>query len=141
VFQNPEHQFLTGRVRDEISLGPDAVKLSPAAVTQVTDDLLERLRLTHLAEANPYTLSGGEMRRLSVATVLATRPQVIVLDEPTFGQDRNTWQELVHLLAAATAEGVAVVACTHDADFVEALGDRRIELPAHRRPAPLGVIT
>jgi energy-coupling factor transport system ATP-binding protein len=138
VFQDPEHQFLTGDVRDEISLGPRALKRSPATVTEITDGLLARLRLTHLAEANPYTLSGGEKRRLSVATVLATRPRVMVLDEPTFGQDRNTWDELVQLLAEATDDGVAVVACTHDLDFVEALADRRIELPSIRGSDALG---
>ena len=132
VFQDPEHQFLTGRVRNEISLGPRALKLSPSAVAGITDDLLGRLRLTHLSQANPYTLSGGEKRRLSVATVLATRPRVMVLDEPTFGQDRTTWEELVRLLAEAADDGVAVVASTHDLDFVDVLADHRIELPSGR---------
>lgn len=130
VFQDPEHQFLTGRVRDEVALGPRALRRSDAAVTGVVDDLLGRLRLAHLADANPYTLSGGEKRRLSVATVLATRPRVVVLDEPTFGQDRTTWEELVRLLAAAADDGIAVVAGTHDLDLVEVLADRRIDLPA-----------
>jgi len=133
VFQNPEHQFLTGRVRDEIGLGPRALKLSDTAITDIVDELLARLRLTHLADANPYTLSGGEQRRLSVATVLATRPRVIVLDEPTFGQDRCTWAEMVRLLAEATTDGVAVIASTHDLDFVDAVADQHIELPAPAR--------
>ncbi len=54
--------------------------------------------MDHLAEANPYTLSGGEKRRLSVATVLAASPDVLILDEPTFGQDANTWREVAELL-------------------------------------------
>ena len=92
------------------------------------DDLLTRLRLDRLAEANPYTLSGGEQRRLSVATALATAPRVLVLDEPTFGQDRRTWTELVDLLAKLRDDGAGVVAATHDEDFVDALADRTVRL-------------
>jgi energy-coupling factor transporter ATP-binding protein EcfA2 len=129
VFQNPEHEFLTGSVRDELALGPRALGHDDAAVARVGDALMERLRLGGLADANPYTLSGGEQRRLSVATVLATRPELVVLDEPTFGQDRNTWEELVRLLAELADDGTAVVAVTHDLDFASVLGDRRIEMP------------
>ncbi len=129
VFQNPEHQFLTGSVLDELALGPRALKRDRATVAAVCDEMLERLHLTHLAQANPYTLSGGEQRRLSVATVLATRPELIILDEPTFGQDRTTWEELLRLLADIADQGTAVVAVTHDADFAALLADRHIELP------------
>ena len=89
-----------------------------------------RLRLDRLAWANPYTLSGGEQRRLSVATALATTPRVLVLDEPTFGQDRRTWAELVELLADRRDAGQAIVAVTHDLDFAAALADRRLVLGA-----------
>jgi energy-coupling factor transporter ATP-binding protein EcfA2 len=130
VFQNPEHQFVTSRVADEVALGG----VPPARVGQ----LLERLRLTHLAGANPYTLSGGEARRLSVATALAAAPRLLVLDEPTFGQDRRTWIELVELLAQLRDDGHGVVAVTHDDAFVDALADRVVALPrpALPRPAP-----
>lgn len=131
VFQNPEHQFLTGSVRDELTLGPRALKRDRATVTAVCDEMLDRLHLAHLADANPYTLSGGEQRRLSVATVLATRPEMIILDEPTFGQDRTTWEELLRLLADIADRGTAVVAVTHDVDFAALLADQHIEL----RPA------
>ncbi|ORA32874.1 ABC transporter ATP-binding protein [Mycobacterium aquaticum] len=130
VFQDPEHQFLTGTVRDELSLGPRALKRGIAEIASRTDELLHRLRLSHLADANPYTLSGGEKRRLSVATVLATGPTVIVLDEPTFGQDRRTWEELIRLLAEVADAGTAIVAVTHDLDFAGLLADTCIELDA-----------
>ena len=119
VFQNPEHQFVTSRVRDELSLS----RVSPTVSSRV-DDLLSRLRLSHLADANPHTLSGGEARRLSVATALARAPRLLVLDEPTFGQDRRTWIELATLFASLRDDGHGIVAVTHDADFVRSLSDR-----------------
>jgi energy-coupling factor transporter ATP-binding protein EcfA2 len=128
VFQDPEHQFVTGRVADELALGPRRLGRSEAAVRSTVDDLLGRLHLLPLAAANPYTLSGGEQRRLSVATALATAPRVLILDEPTFGQDRRTWVELVDLLAKLRDDGGGIVAVTHDEDFVAALADRRIRL-------------
>ncbi len=134
VFQDPEHQFLTGTVRDELALGPKALKRDTSGTATLIDDLLERLHLRHLAERSPYALSGGEKRRLSVATVLVSRPAVIVLDEPTFGQDRRTWAELIQLLAEIADAGTAVVAVTHDAEFVDALADHRFVLSAPVRP-------
>jgi energy-coupling factor transporter ATP-binding protein EcfA2 len=128
VFQDPEHQFLASTVRGELEVGPRALRMPGDQIAERVDELLQRLRLDHLAAANPFTLSGGEKRRLSVATVLATRPQVLVLDEPTFGQDSRTWAELVALLAALVDGGSAVVAITHDADFVDALADVELVL-------------
>ncbi|MDF2823022.1 MAG: transporter related protein [Mycobacterium sp.] len=128
VFQDPEHQFLAGTVRDELALGSRALKRDEAQIVSRTEVLLERLRLSHLADRSPYTLSGGEKRRLSVATVLMTGPELIVLDEPTFGQDRRTWVELIHLLGEIADAGTAVVAVTHDEDFVDLLADDRITL-------------
>ncbi|GIF00169.1 ABC transporter ATP-binding protein [Paractinoplanes rishiriensis] len=137
VFQNPEHQFVTTRVADELAVGPRRLGRPAAEIAETVDALLDRLRLTRLAQANPYTLSGGEARRLSVATALATAPRLLVLDEPTFGQDRRTWIELVTLLATLRDEGHAVVAVTHDDDFVQALADRTFPLGSPRLPDPL----
>ncbi len=126
VFQDPEHQFLASTVRAELEVGPRALRR--LSEVSRTDELLERLRLAHLADANPFTLSGGEKRRLSVATALATAPRVLVLDEPTYGQDSRTWSELLALLAELADAGTAIVAATHDLDFVDALADDRLEL-------------
>ena len=92
---------------------------------------MQRLRLTHLTEANPFTLSGGEKRRLSVATILAASPQIVVLDEPTFGQDANTWAELAGLLTELLDAGTAIVSVTHDEDFTRVLGGTRLHLDRH----------
>ncbi|MEB4614232.1 ABC transporter ATP-binding protein, partial [Leucobacter sp. M11] len=98
VFQNPEHQFVAGTVREELAIGPRLAGRSEAEIAALVAQLAERLRLGHLLQANPFTLSGGEQRRLSVATALGVAPAVLILDEPTFGQDALTWAELVRLL-------------------------------------------
>jgi energy-coupling factor transporter ATP-binding protein EcfA2 len=126
VFQEPEHQFVTGKVLDELMFGPRHLGHGAERV----DELLERLRLTGLVDANPYTLSGGEKRRLSVATVLAAHPQVLILDEPTFGQDANTWAELASFLSELLDGGTAVVSVTHDEEFSAVLGGTELKLGA-----------
>ncbi|WP_146361661.1 ATP-binding cassette domain-containing protein [Arthrobacter yangruifuii] len=127
VFQEPEHQFLTNTVRDELAFGPRRLgRHTEAQVLARVQLLAERLRLDGLLEANPFTLSGGEKRRLSVATMLATEPAILLLDEPTFGQDARTWAELVALLREQLDEGRCVVSVTHDAEFIEALGSRNL---------------
>ncbi|GAA4585323.1 energy-coupling factor transport system ATP-binding protein [Actinoplanes octamycinicus] len=128
VFQNPEHQFVTGRVADELALGPRRLGRPADEIRRTVDELLHRLRLEKLAAANPYTLSGGEARRLSVATALATAPRLLVLDEPTFGQDRRTWRELVALVGELRDEGHGIVAVTHDEDFVRTVADVTVTL-------------
>ncbi|WP_404473765.1 ABC transporter ATP-binding protein [Microbacterium aerolatum] len=128
VLQSPEHQLLGRTVREELSIGPRALGLSPEEVAVRVDDLLVRLRLGALAEANPYTLSGGEKRRLTVAAALATRPRVLVLDEPTFGQDAVTWAELVAIIARLRDQGTAIVVISHDEDVLRALHARRVEI-------------
>lgn len=145
VFQEPEHQFVRPTVREELELGPRLAARNRAADREPGEDpetraadLLRRLRLEHLAEANPFTLSGGEKRRLSVGTALATRPRVLVLDEPTFGQDASTWGELVDLLRELLATGTAVVSVTHDRDFVRALGGREHRVVAAAEEAEFG---
>ncbi len=128
VFQDPEHQFLTASVRSELEHGPRLAGASATEATVRADDLMQRLRLDRLARAHPFTLSGGEKRRLSVATALATRPQVLVLDEPTFGQDARTWAEVVGIVAGLLDDGAAVLLVTHDTDVVDALADHRLDL-------------
>jgi energy-coupling factor transport system ATP-binding protein len=130
VFQEPEHQFLTTTVQAELEVGLKATgRLDEGGRARVAE-LLERLRLSRLARANPFTLSGGEKRRLSVATVLVTSPTLLVLDEPTFGQDALTWAELVRLLADLLQEGRTVLSVTHDLAFVAAAADTEIVLSA-----------
>ena len=144
VFQEPEYQFIRGTVREELELGPrrlaalNRVPLDEDELAARTDDLAARLRLNHLLDANPFTLSGGEKRRLSVASALATAPRILILDEPTFGQDARTWAELVDLIRELLADGTAVISITHDEDYTAALGGKSITLEALGASEPSG---
>lgn len=120
VFQEPEYQFVTSTVREEMALG--------GAPQERITRLLQRLRLSHLVDANPFTLSGGEKRRLSVATALVNAPRLLFLDEPTFGQDDTTFRELVGLIRELVDQGVTVVSITHDEAFIASLGDYVVTL-------------
>lgn len=128
VFQAPEHQLLARTVRAELEVGPRALRLPDDDVAARVDPLLDRLRLRRLAAVNPFTLSGGEKRRLTVAAALATRPRILVLDEPTFGQDARTWRELAALMVEVRDAGTALVIVTHDEPLVELLADDVLRL-------------
>ncbi len=128
VFQAPEHQFVVASVRAELAVGPRVLGWSEADIAEWVEELLQRLHLDSVAEAHPFTLSGGQQRRLSVGTVMAAKPPVMILDEPTFGQDATTWKELVALCSQLRSEGHGLVVVTHDAAFVESVADRIVEL-------------
>lgn len=113
VPQNPEHGFLRTTVRDEVLCTAMALGRSVDA-----DGLLELMRLTHLAAANPHHLSGGEQRRLAVLAALAHRPGVVLLDEPTVGQDRHTWAAVAGWATAARDAGATVGVATHDESLI-----------------------
>src|SRR5690625_4877357 len=113
VPQNPEHSFVASTVREEVLASPWAED------EQLAQELLERAELTDLAAANPYTLSGGEQRRLAIVAALAQRPRLLVLDEPTVGLDAQRHTAVLELLEAACAEGCAVVAASHDQALIE----------------------
>ncbi|OFK60529.1 ABC transporter ATP-binding protein [Corynebacterium sp. HMSC078A10] len=126
VFQNPEHQFVARTVAEELRVAPRVMHRE--VPEKRIAELVEALRLEHLLNANPFTLSGGEKRRLSVATALVTAPEVLLLDEPTFGQDPHTFTELVWLLRRMADEGTTIASVTHDPLFISALGDYRVEV-------------
>jgi energy-coupling factor transport system ATP-binding protein len=128
VFQDPERQFLGGTVAEEVGLG-----LRPDERDRV-DDLMTDLGLplSVFGERSPYRLSGGEQRRLSLACVLVRRPDLLVLDEPTFGQDRNGHEALLSILRDRVDAGAAVLAATHDPRFIADFADRVIPMDAGR---------
>ncbi|TDD18947.1 ABC transporter ATP-binding protein [Nonomuraea diastatica] len=118
VFQNPEHQFVTGSVAEELAHGLFVRGLPGAEVTARVARMLERFDLARYKDVNPFMLSHGEKRRLSVATALICGPELLVLDEPTFGQDRARAGELLTLLDALHTAGTTVIIVTHDLQLV-----------------------
>lgn len=121
VPQNPEHSFVAGTVREEILASPWVSDAS------IADRLLAATDLAALAAANPFTLSGGEQRRLAIAAALAAQPALLVLDEPTVGLDARRAAAVLDLLDTARAQGCTVVAATHD-PVLAARADQRVEL-------------
>ncbi|MGN8553812.1 UNVERIFIED_CONTAM: ATP-binding cassette domain-containing protein [Microbacterium sp. SLM126] len=128
VFQNPEHQFIAHTVFDEVAHGLRLQRLSDDEVRERTMALLRRFGLEGRAEAHPFLLSGGQKRRLSVGTALVAGAPVLVLDEPTFGQDRARADELLGLLGELNAEGTTVIVVTHDMQLVTEYAHRTIVL-------------
>nr|WP_218844732.1 energy-coupling factor transporter ATPase [Microbacterium pseudoresistens] len=118
VFQNPEHQFIAPTVFEDLAHGL-RLRHSPAdEIDEKVGAMLGRFGLEHKAAVHPFLLSGGEKRRLSVGTALITRPEVLVLDEPTFGQDHARATELLDLVQQLRAEGTTIVLVTHDMRIV-----------------------
>ena len=118
VFQNPEHQFVTESVADEVAYGLRVMKLSERDVQEQSAQLLQTFGLARYAKANPFTLSHGEKRRLSVAAMLAMGQDVLILDEPTFGQDEHNAAALMTLLTRLNMQGRTIIMITHDMRLV-----------------------
>ncbi|PFG39498.1 energy-coupling factor transport system ATP-binding protein [Georgenia soli] len=130
VFQNAEHQFVASTVREEIAHGLPADVAERVAARQ-----LRRHRLEHLAEQNPFRLSGGEKRRLSLAAMLAHDRPVLLADEPTLGLDRRDTIATAATLGEVAEAGGAVVLVSHDLRTVAALATRVVVLGCRGRPA------
>ncbi len=123
VFQNAEHQFVATTVHKEIGYG-----LPPETAKEVVDRQLHRHRLTHLAGQNPFRLSGGEKRRLSLAAMLAHDRPMLLADEPTLGLDRRDAIATAVTLRELADRGGAVALASHDLRLVAGLADRAIVL-------------
>jgi energy-coupling factor transport system ATP-binding protein len=127
VFQNAEHQFVAETVEDEVRYGL-------SGDTDVTG-LLRRHRLEHLAGHDPYRLSGGEKRRLSLAAMLAHEREVVLLDEPTLGLDRRDSVTTARTIREVAREGRTVILASHDLRLVATLADRVVVLADGHRVA------
>ena len=131
VPQQAEQAVVARTVRDDVLSTSRLLGLDDEAAQTRADGLLEVLGLTALAGADPHHLSGGEQRRLALAGAIAHGPSVLVLDEPSVGQDRLTWSAVAGVVVAARDAGVGVVLATHDPLLMD-LADRRITLRAGR---------
>ena len=124
VFQYPEHQFIARTARDELLVTLQARGVDAATARLRADEALDEAGLAPLALADPRSLSHGQKRRLSVATALVADPRVVILDEPTFGQDRRNTEILAAHLQRLAREGRAAVLVTHDLALVADVADR-----------------
>jgi len=114
--QNPNDYLFNDTVRQEVAFG---LKLDHGGpVEQSVDEILAKLRLTHVQDVNPRDLSGGERQRVALASVLVRQPRVLLLDEPTRGLDAHLKTEMGDYLLDLSAAGVAIIIVTHDIEFV-----------------------
>jgi energy-coupling factor transporter ATP-binding protein EcfA2 len=124
VFQNPELQFVTERVYDEIVFGGRMRGWEETVLHEKARELLQEFELEAHQDKHPFMLSQGQKRRLSVATMLLFDQQVLLLDEPTFGQDANTSHQLLTRLQKRKEQGTTIVMVTHDMELVDKYADR-----------------
>jgi energy-coupling factor transport system permease/ATP-binding protein len=131
VPQQAEHAVVARTVRGDVLSTGRILGLNEDAARTRADRLLEVLGLSALSDTDPHQLSGGEQRRLALAGAIAHGPSVLVLDEPSVGQDRLTWSAVAGVVLGAREAGMAVVVATHDPLLID-LADRRITLQAGR---------
>jgi energy-coupling factor transport system ATP-binding protein len=113
VFQNPDHQIFADTVEAEVKFGPGNFGLAPEEIERRCDEVLSAVGLQSERESDPFLLSKGQRQRLAVASVLALRPRLLILDEPTTGLDYREQREMMKLVRALNAGGVAIVMITH----------------------------
>jgi energy-coupling factor transport system ATP-binding protein len=118
VWQNPDHQLFLDSVRKEIEFGLKNLGFTTEEAEEKCVRTLQNLDLEGFAERSPFALSGGERKRVALATVLATEPQVLALDEPTIGQDAHQKELLARMLINLNERGRTVIVVTHDVEFV-----------------------
>jgi energy-coupling factor transport system ATP-binding protein len=118
VMQNPDHQLFLDSVEKEVVFGLKQLGFSEDEIKERTKRTLSSLGIEDLSERSPFTLSGGERKRVALASVLATEPRVLALDEPTIGQDARQKENLADMLMKLNEKGRTVIVVTHDIEFV-----------------------
>lgn len=130
VFQNPDHMFFADTVREEVAFGP--ANLGVADPGPVVEEVLGKVRLLHAKDLYPRWLSRGERQRLAIACVVAMKPAVIVLDEPTTGLDGREAREVMEVLKALQGEGHTIIMVTHSREIARDVADRVITMERGR---------
>jgi cobalt/nickel transport system ATP-binding protein len=125
VFQNPRDQLFMSTVAEDVAFGPLNLGMPPAEALAAADKALALVGLEGFDKRTPYHLSGGEMRRASIATVLSMSPEIVVMDEPSSGLDPRAKRELAALIRSLTCTRLI---SSHDLDFICACTDRVILL-------------
>jgi cobalt/nickel transport system ATP-binding protein len=138
VFQNPDVQVFSPTVRDEIAFGPLNLGTDRDLIEGRIADVLDLLDIADLADRAPHQLSGGQKKRVALASVLVTNPEVLLLDEPTAALDPRTQRWLTDLLDQLAGAGKTVVLATHDLHRLPELADRVVVLGEDHRIAAEG---
>jgi len=126
VFQNSDVQLFMPTVFEEIAFGPLQLDLPREEVLARVDDVMEMMDLKRLRDRAPHTLSGGEKKKVCIASVLVNNPDVLLLDEPTAGLDPRTQLWLIELLQELGRAGKTVITATHDLDIIEQISSRAV---------------
>ena len=124
IFQNADAQVFSPTVREEVAFGPLQLGWPGKKVAARVDDVLGMLDITGLADRAPFQLSGGEKKRVAIASVLAMNPDVLLFDEPTAALDPRTQQWLIELIVELNRSGKTIVLATHDLDVLDVVADR-----------------
>ena len=132
VFQDPDRQIFAGSVRSEVEFGPRNLGRSGAALRDAVSEALDATGLAGEEATNPYDLGGSRRKLLALASVLAMRTPVLVLDEPTTGQDARGVERVREVIGAVGREGRTVVAISHDMRFVAETFERVVVMRAGR---------
>ncbi len=133
VFQNPDVQLFCPTVREDIVFGPLQLGVSPVEAESRLDVLARDFKIAHLLDRSPHQLSIGEKRKAAIASVLAARPEALLLDEPTAGLDPRTTRDIIDIILAENAAGKTIVTATHDMHIVEEIADTVHVFSAERK--------
>ncbi|MHA1238204.1 MAG: energy-coupling factor ABC transporter ATP-binding protein [Candidatus Odinarchaeia archaeon] len=117
VFQNADHQLFSETVEKEIIFTLQNLGFSEEEIPRLVEDVLDKLELTEYRHSSPFALSGGERKRVALASVVCAKPQILVLDEPTIGQDAYQKEKLCNLLRQFKEENKTIIVVTHDVEF------------------------
>ena len=124
VFQNPDDQIFAPTVEEDVAFGPLNLGLSMEEVQDRVEEALERVGMSGFEKTAPHHLSGGQKKRVAIAGILAMKPEIMVLDEPTAGLDPQGVTNLVKLLKELNDEGITIVISTHEVDLVPDYANR-----------------
>ncbi|MGH9614376.1 MAG: energy-coupling factor ABC transporter ATP-binding protein [Bryobacteraceae bacterium] len=143
IFQNPDIQLFNPSVFDEVAFGPLQLRWPNSQIRKRVGEVLEAMGIAHLRDRAPHRLSGGEKKRVALASVLILDPEVLLLDEPSAGLDPGSQSQIVDFLVSCGNGSKTVITATHDLDTLEDIADRCYVLEGGRiagEGTPLAVL-